>query len=234
MKRAFLTVFLIISTGLVGLGQTGVLTGTQVKRAKYDLRETGWTIRPETGLWFDYLQPKYFNSHYYDGQMCLHIGCTAGYQFTPHIYLGTGIESVIGTRKYYHSYGYYSMLNGEYVAEESVYGRDVAASLYANLRWYWFDERNSPFLELNAGMFSAFDEYHKPGCLLSPAIGWNFKNYNISICVPSIIYNRKFLTGSYVVDENGDIIEEDWDWKWLREYALCVCFTFGYNFTIKK
>ena len=225
MKRAFLTVFLIVSTGLMGLGQTGVLTGTQVKRAKYDLRETGWTIRPETGLWFDYLQPKYFNKN---AQTCLHISGTAGYQFTPRIYLGLGIESVIGIRRCSHGYYY----DGNWIMEGE--GRDVAASLYANLRWYWFDELNSPFLELNTGVFSAFDEYHKPGCLLSPAIGWNFKNYNISICVPSIIYNRKFLTGGYVVDENGDIIEEDWDWKWLREYALCVCLTFSYNFTLKK
>lgn len=216
MKRAFLTVFLIISTGLVGLGQTGVLTGTQVKRAKYDLRETGWTIRPEIGWWLDNTEDQYFA---HPSQTCLHISGTAGYQFTPYIYLGLGIESVIGFGKYYHYNGYYS-----YNAE-GIYERDVAASIYANLRWYWFDERNSPFLELNAGMFSAFDEFHKPGCLLSPAIGWNFKNYNISICVPFIIYNRKGLWHSS---------QELWHWEWYREYALCVCFTFGYNFTIKK
>lgn len=198
---------------------------------KRGLRSTGLVIRPEIGLgyymwpnhffdWGGYWQWMYHQNNVLWGTLqnsFLNIGVNAGYQFTPHIYFGGGVESVIGLLKpHYHSF-------------PGIYGRDLAVSLFAIFRWYWFNGTSSPFLELNTGMLSAIEIYHpdlnkKMGLILTPSFGWSIKNYEIKI---SCLFRN-----SYVYDNHSVSFMDEPQGSWLWDGGLRL--TFGYNYMINK
>lgn len=198
MKKIVITIVILTAFGLSGMAQSGIFTGGTSQIAKHDLRKIGWIIEPEIGLGY------YVDYFYSYDQLCLKISGVAGYQFTPHIFLGIGVEPVIGTMKYYHWNG-------------GTYGSDFALSLYADYRWYWFDGRSSPFLELNTGLLASFDGMHKPGWLITPAFGWNIKGFDIKISASYFLYERK----------------EDWC-GWYRTSGLGYFLSIGYDFILNK
>ena len=197
MKKLVLMVLFMTALGLPGIAQSGIYSGSvSVSQiAKHDLRKTGWIIGPEIGL--GYLD------NYFDRQV-MQINANVGYQFTPHIYVGAGLGSVFGSEKHYHY-------------NAGTYGRDFALSIYTDFRWYWFNGRSSPFLELNTGLFASFDGVHKPGWLITPALGWDIKGFDIKVSIPCILFEEK-----------------EWDWGWNRTWGFGMCLTIGYNFMINK
>lgn len=212
-------------------GDSTIVVLESEKQVNHGTRETGLVIRPEIGLglyswpkrffdWGGYLQEMYHQNNMWWEPLhhsFFHISVNAGYQFTPHIYLGGGGESIIGLLKpHYHSF-------------PGIYGRDVAVSLYGNFRWYWFDGDSSPFLELNTGILSAVDIYHpdfnkKTGLILTPSFGWDIKNCDIIISC--------LIRNSFVYDNHSMSFMEEPSGSWLWDGGLRL--TVGYNFMIKN
>lgn len=202
MKKLIIIVVLLTAFGFSGFSQSGVFSGGFGNR---ELRETGWLIRPETGV----VGTGYVAS--------LMVGVTIGRQITPHIYLGGGINCCVNPFK--RGYDVYTGTMG-YSNEES---------LFASFRWYWLDRRSSPFLELSVGIerYAYYgsnwydDDYYYYdynynyrsrrgfGPYANVAIGYDIRNFDIQLgaCNSFLNYGR---------------------------FSVTPYLSLGYNFLIKK
>ena len=177
MKRILFTTVLLIAIGLTGFSQSGVFSGGLGNRT---LRKTGLVIRPEVG--FAVYEQALFS-----------IGTNIGYQITPHVYVGGGISCFVDPI-------------GRYCSNTGSLGHENVESLYASFRWYWFDGRFSPYLDLNLGIgryefyryndnwyydyyyddeyYYNYDSYNssvKVYPCLSLAVGYDIKNFDIQL-----------------------------------------------------
>ena len=171
MKKLILMI-LLVAFGLSCFSQTGIYSGGTSGIAKHDLRKTGLIVRPEMGFVYgedwDHI-PGMCNEQF------ITFGADAGYQISPHIYLGGGLGCFVSLYSYYN--GHLGLLGY----------RDKIVPFYASFRWYWFDGLSSPFLELEAGgEISVGGDAADCSYFINPAIGYNIKNFDIKISAPII------------------------------------------------
>lgn len=212
MKRFFLTVFFLIAFCVLGFSQSEIYSGGLGNR---ELRETGLLIGPETGV-------------VGIGPVFLMVGANIGYQYSPHIYLGGGIN-----------------FNGDpfkrgYDVYTGILGYSNVESLYGSFRWYCLDRRSSPFLEINAGIerydfylsynffanglsfafFSDNDYSYNSGYYpyLNIAIGYDLKNLGVKLGVCNGYKNRN----------------QSYAYNRLVLPVFAPCFSLAYNFLITK
>ena len=167
MKKLFLLLSLLVAFGLPGISQTGIYSGGVSTVAQHDLRKTGWIVRPEIGGMCNV---------YFDRIRNVGVGVNIGYQLSPSIYLGGGMNCLVRP-------------DGTYDNYSGIYGHDNLETLFASARWYWFDGRSSPFVELNAGFGRFAFHYnwdsgnsHTRGALFAiPAIGFDIRNINFKL-----------------------------------------------------
>ena len=161
MKKIVFTILFLAVFGLSGMAQSGIYSGGVSEIVKHDLRKTRWIVRPELGF--------VVGEGEWDSGI-LFCGANAGYQISPHFYLGGGT-------------GFYTKFRNGYHYESGTFGLYYAIPLYTSFRWYWFDGVSSPFLELNAGLLSMFSYDRASFFMFYPALGWDIKNFGIKIGV---------------------------------------------------
>ena len=164
MKELFILLFLLTALSLPSFSQSGVYSGGVSKVAQHDLRKTGWIVTPEIGCIL-------IGDGDFEGGGSVNIG----YQLSPRICFGGGMNCLIRPDRTYDAYS-------------GIYGHDNLETLYASARWYWFDGRSSPFFELNAGVGrfafhrSYSDKSNTRGALfVMPTIGFDIRNVNLKL-----------------------------------------------------
>jgi hypothetical protein len=236
-KRVVLFFALLIATSLTGFSQMRNYPGSISKPIKFhkdNLREKGLVIRPEAGLglysWvYEDQDPYLFEPYSLWKEITslgfINIDINVGYQITPYIYVGGGIETFIGLPEPYYHW------------PAGVYCRDIALSLYSSFRWYWFKGVSSPYLELNHGVLllpfdygdyyfdygNGYDygDYQRDllGLIIIPSLGWEINHFDIK---------ASFITGSPVFHSTVHYFHSLGEWE--AGFRLSI----GYKFTISR
>ena len=166
MKKSFLMALLLMSW-IACISQTGIYSGGIGSHKPQELRKTGLMVRPEMGfaLLFDHIDDAF-----------IPVAVDVGYQLSPRFFAGGGMA-------FYIDYSCYHKYNPD-TGISRLY-RSQFIPFYANVRWYWFEDPSSPFLELNTGFVlfkkANWDSQWEYDWSWQPAIGYDINNFDIRI-----------------------------------------------------
>lgn len=177
MKKSVLIALMLMGS-LVSVSQTGIYSGGIGSHKPQELRKTGLIIRPEMGFAF-WEEP--FSDAF------IPVAVNVGYQLSPRFLVGGGTA-------FYLDFTSSRQYNSE-TGISRLY-RSWVIPIYANSRWYWYEDTSSPFLELNVGsvMFkkSWWDSKWEAGWYWQPAIGYDIKNFDIKIWTDLFYYKNYY------------------------------------------